>query len=212
MRIRDVMTKNPITVESETLIFDALKIMKENKIRRLPVVNNGKLIGIITQQDINEALPLPGTITSAYEYHFRLSKVKVKEIMKKNPITLSPSTPFEEALKFGQKNRINSFLVVENGNLVGITTESDIVRFLIHALGLGEEGSRITIEGLAGKLGELQQIISIIDKNRTIILSMMSLPRPEKKDWMIILRVKTKDPEPIVDDIEKAGFNVTYVA
>ena len=132
--------------------------------------------------------------------------------MKKNPTILSPSTPFEEALKIGQKNRINSFLVVENGNLVGITTESDIVRFLIHALGLGEEGLRITIEGLAGKLGELQQIISIIDKNRTIILSMMSLPRPEKNDWMIILRVKTKDPEPIVDDIEKAGFNVTYVA
>jgi len=84
---------------------------------------------------------------------------------------------------------------------------------LTSALGLGEEGSRVTIEGLGGKLGGgLQQVISILDKNNTVLLSMLSLPRPEKKDWMIVLRVKTKTPEPIVNDFKKAGFNVTYVA
>ena len=128
-------------------------------------------------------------------------------------MTLSPDTPFEEALKIGQKNKISSFLVVEDGKLVGITTESDIVRFLTRALGLEEEGSRITIEGLGGKLGgDLQQIISIVDKNKTVLLSMLSLPRPEKNDWMIVLRVKTREPGPMVNDFKKAGFNVTYVA
>ncbi len=210
MRIRDVMTKNPITVDSETLVIDAQKIMKENNIRRLPVVDKGKLLGIITKHDLLEASPSPATSLSVHELNYLLSKMKVKEIMKKNPLTLTPDTPFEDALKIGQEKRIGSFPVVENGKLVGIATESDIVRFLTRALGIREEGSRITIEGLGGKLTDLEKIISIVNQHNTIVLSMISLPRPEKKDWMIVLRLKTTSPDPIVVDFKKAGFNVTY--
>ena len=212
VRIRDVMTKNPITVDSETLILDALSVMKEKNVRRLPVLDRGKLVGIVTQKDLNEAAPIPTTSTSAHELHDFLSKIKVKEVMKKDPLTLSPDTPFEEALKIGKKNKISSFLVMENGKLVGITTESDLVRFLIRVLGLEEEGSRITVEGLGGKLGgDLKQLITIVETNYTVLLSMMSLPRPEKNDWLVVLRLKTKEPNAIVDDFKKAGFNVTYV-
>ena len=212
MRIRDMMTKNPITVDSETLVIDAQKIMKENNIRRLPVVDKGKLLGIITKHDLLEASPSPATSLSVHELNYLLSKMKVKEIMKKNPVTLTPDTPFEEALKIGQDKRIGSFPVVENGKLVGIATESDIVRFLTRSLGIREEGSRITIEGLGGKLTDLEKIISIVNQHNTIVLSMISLPRSEKKDWMIVLRLKTSSPDPIVMDFKKAGFNVTYSA
>jgi hypothetical protein len=100
--------------------------------------------------------------------------------------------------------------VVENGKLVGITTESDINRFVTHVLGIKEEGSRITIEGLGGKLGDLEKIVSVANQHHTVILSMMSLPRLEKNDWMIVLRLKTNDPDPLVKDFKKAGFNVTF--
>ncbi len=206
------MTRNPITVDSETFVLDAQKIMKETNIRRLPVVDKGKLVGIITKHDLLEASPSPATSLSIHELNYLLSKMKVKEIMKKNPVTLTPDTPFEEALKMGQDKRIGSFPVLDNGKLVGITTESDIVRFLTRALGLKDEGSRITIEGLGGKLSDLERIISIVNQRQTIILSMISLPRSEKKDWMIVLRLKTSDPDPIVKDFKKAGFNVTYSA
>ncbi len=207
-----MMTKNPITVDSETLVIDAQKIMKENNIRRLPVVDKGKLLGIITKHDLLEASPSPATSLSVHELNYLLSKMKVKEIMKRNPVTLTPETPFEEALKIGQEKRIGSFPVVENGKLVGIATESDIVRFLTRALGIREEGSRITIEGLGGKLSDLEKIISIVNQHNTIVLSMISLPRSEKKDWMIVLRLKTTSPDPIVVDFKKAGYNVTYSA
>jgi acetoin utilization protein AcuB len=212
MRIRDVMTKNPITVDSETLVLDAQRIMKENNIRRLPIVDKGNLVGIVTQHDLLEASPSPATSLSIHELNYLLARMKVKEIMKKNPITLTPDTPFEEALKMGQDKKIGSFPVVEKGKLVGIATESDIVRFLTHALGIREEGSRVTIEGLGGKFGDLEKIIAIANQRQTIILSMISLARPEKKDWMIVLRLKTTDPDPIVRDFKKAGFNVTYSA
>lgn len=212
MRIRDMMTKNPITVDSETLVLDARRIMKENNIRRLPVVDKGKLKGIITKHDLLEAAPSPATSLSVHELNYLLSKMKVKEIMKKDPVTLTPDTPFEEALRIGQEKKIGAFPVVENGKVVGIATESDIVRFLTRALGIREEGSRITIEGLGGKLTDLEKIISIANQHQTIILSMISLPRPEKKDWMIVLRLKTSEPDPIVKDFKKAGYNVTYSA
>lgn len=205
-----MMTKNPITVDSETLVVDAQKIMKENNIRRLPVVDKGKLLGMVTKHDLLEASPSQATSLSVHELNYLLSKMKVKEIMKKNPVTLTPDTPFEEALKIGQEKKIGSFPVVENGKLVGIATESDIVRFLTRALGVREEGSRITIEGLGGKLNDLERIISIVNQHQTVVLSMISLPRPEKKDWMIVLRLKTSDLDPIVRDFKKAGFNVTF--
>jgi acetoin utilization protein AcuB len=206
------MTKNPITVDSETLVLDAQRMMKENNIRRLPVVDKGNLVGIVTQHDLLQASPSPATSLSIHELNYLLARMKVKEIMKKNPITLTPDTPFEEALLMGQDKKIGSFPVVEKGKLVGIATESDIVRFLTHALGIREEGSRVTIEGLGGKFGDLEKIIAIANQRQTIILSMISLARPEKKDWMIVLRLKTTDPDPIVRDFKKAGFNVTYSA
>jgi len=210
MRTKDLMTKNPITVDSETLVLDAQRIMKENNIRRLPIVDKGKLVGIVTQHDLLEAAPSPATSLSIHELNYLLSKMKVKEIMKKNPLTLTPDTPFEEALRIGQEKKIGSFPVVDNGKLVGIATESDIIRFVTRVLGIKEEGSRITIEGLGEKLGDLERIVSIVNQHHTIVLSMMSLPRPEKKDWMIVLRLKTNDPDPIVKDFKEAGFNVTY--
>jgi acetoin utilization protein AcuB len=213
MRIRDMMTKNPFTVEPDTLMLDAQKIMKENGIRRLPVVDKGKLVGILTKHDILEANPSPATSLSVYELNYLLAKMKVRDIMKKNPVTVGPDTPFEDALRIGQEKKIGSFPVVdEKGKLVGISTESDIVRILTRVLGLREEGSRITIEGLGKELGELRKIISIVDEHKTVILSMMTLPRPEKGDWMVVFRVLSKDPSPIVKDLKKAGYKVTYVS
>jgi len=207
-----MMTKNPVTVDSSTLVLDAQKIMKEHNIRRLPIVDKGKLVGIVTQHDLLEASPSPATSLSVHELNYLLSKMKVRDIMKKNPVTVPPDTPFEDALRIGQEKKIGSFPVVDKGKLVGIATESDIVRFLTRALGISEEGSRITIEGLGGKLGDLEKITAIVDQHKTIILSMISSPRPEKGDWMIVLRLKTTDPNPIVRDFKKAGFNVTYSA
>jgi acetoin utilization protein AcuB len=210
MRVKEMMTKNPVTVGPDTLVLDARRIMKEKNIHRLPVLEKGKLIGIVTKHDLLDAAPSSATPVSVHDLNDLLSKMKVKEIMKKNPVTVTPNTPFEDALRIGQERKIGSFPVVENGKLVGITTESDIVRYLIHALGIHEEGSRITIVGLGEKLGELEKIISITDKNKTMILSMIVLPQRKKGDWMIELRLNTKNPKKIIQNFKKDGFNVTW--
>jgi acetoin utilization protein AcuB len=205
MRIKQMMTENPVTVSPDTLVLDAQRIMKERKIRRLPVVEKGKLVGIVTKTELLETAP-----SVVRDLNVLLSKMKVKEIMRKNPVTVTPDTPFEDALRIGQEKKIGSFPVVDDGKLVGITTESDIVRFLIRSLGIHEEGSRITIVGSKEHWGWLEKVISIADQHKVIILSMIVLPRPKEGDWMIVLRLNTKDPKPIVQDLKKEGYTVTW--
>jgi acetoin utilization protein AcuB len=129
--IGDIMAKNPITVGGETSISEAVKIMKENNIRRLPVVDDkDKLVGIVTERMILEASPSPATSLSIQEVSYLIEKMKVKDIMVKNPITIPPDANFKDVLLLCQEKRIGAFPVVENGEVVGIVTESDLVRFV----------------------------------------------------------------------------------
>jgi acetoin utilization protein AcuB len=208
MRIKDVMTQNPIRVETDTLVIDAQKIMKEKNIRRLCVTKKGQLVGMVTNHDLLKVSPSPATSLSVWEINYLWGKMKVSDVMTKNPVTVSSDTTFEDALLLGQEKKIGSFPVVDNGMLVGIATESDIVRLVGRILGVKEEVSRITIQGLEMKFGILSQIISVIDRHKVPIVSMMSLLRPEKKDIMMVLRLRTKNTEDIVEDLKKMGMAV----
>jgi len=212
MRIRDIMTKNPITVQTDTRLRDAHRLMVEHNIRKLPVLKNKKLVGIVTYDMILEASPSPATSLSIQEVHFLLAEMKVKEIMAKNPETLEPDTPFEKALLLGQNSRIRGYPVVDKGKLVGITTHGDILRLLTRTLGLHEEGFRVTIEGLGGRLGKLKDIISIFDRHQAVVMSILTLPTGEGKDWLVVIRLKVKDGNGVVRDLRKAGFQVSYAA
>ncbi len=210
MRVSEIMTKNPITVETDTPIRDAHRLMVKHKIRKLPVLKKGKLVGILTYDMIFEASPSSATSLSIHELHFLLTEMKVKEIMAKDPVTLAPDTPFEKALVLGQDSRIRGFPVVDKGKLVGITTHGDILRLLTRTLGLHEEGVRITIEGLGGRLGELKDIISIFDRHRATVMSIMTLPQGEGKDWLVVIRINLKDGTAVAKDLRKAGLRVSY--
>jgi acetoin utilization protein AcuB len=210
MRIRDIMTENPLTVDSETSIVDAKRIMKENNIRRLPVVDKGKLVGIVTERMILEASPSPATSLSIYELHYLIAKMKVKEIMVKDPITISPDAAFEDTLLLGQEKRIGAFPIVDKGKLVGITTESDLVRFITSIWGAKEKASTIIIEGVSQRFGLFKEIVSIIDRYEVPILSMMTYIPRGRVDCSLIIRVKTKEIDSLMRDLKKAKFKVIY--
>jgi len=212
MRVQDVMTKELITVEPGTPIFQAQKLMREHQVRKLPVVMRGRLVGMVTHDLFMEITPSKATGFGVQEMHYLLNDMKVKEVMDKNPVTVSPDMPFEEALNLGQQKGNTGFPVMENGEIVGIITNGDIIRLLNKFLGLGEEGVRITIEGLGTRLGEVNMIISILDRHRAPILSLMTRSRRDKQDLIALIRLRAKDATAIVEDLSNVGFDVTYVS
>jgi acetoin utilization protein AcuB len=199
-------------VEPGTPIFQAQKLIREHQVRKLPVVMKGRLVGMVTHDLFMEITPSKATGFGVQEMHYLLNDMKVKEIMDKNPVTVSPDMPFEEALNLGQQKGNTGFPVMENGELVGIITNGDIIRLLNKFLGLGEEGVRITIEGLGTRLGEVNMIISILDRHRAPILSLMTRSRREKQDLIALIRLRVKDAAAIVEDLSNVGFDVTYVS
>lgn len=211
MKIRDLMIKDPITVSPQALLGDAQELMQTHKIRRLPVVQGKKLVGFVTRSMLLEAAPSPATSLNMYELNYLLAKMKVEDIMVTDPVTVHPDMPVEEALLLGQEKGIGGFPVVENGELVGVATEGDVVRIITSILGLKEEGVRLTIEGLGKRLSELTEILVILNRHKVPILSMMTMPRPEKKDWLVFMRIRTGDASAVAEDMKKEGFSVTYV-
>ena len=211
MRIRDIMSTNVVAVSEDTSIHDAGKIMKAHKIRRLPVLKKDKLVGLVTERMLLEASPSPATALSIHELHYLLAKMTVKDIMVRNPFTISPDMPAEEALQLGQEKGFGAFPVVEDGKLVGIATESDIVRIMTKILGVREEGTRIDIRA-SKDFGNMQSIMEVLDRHKTVLLSLMTLPPEEGgEEWLIVLRLKSENADQVAKELTSAGFDIVDV-
>ncbi len=138
------MTPNPVTVSEDTPIDEALKLMREKKVRRLPVLGKkGELVGIVAEKDILYASPSPATSLSIHEIHYLVSRIKVAEIMRKKVITVGDDTPLEEAARVMADNQIGALPVMHDGKLVGIVTETDLFNVFTEQLAARRTGVRL---------------------------------------------------------------------
>ena len=131
--VKNWMTRNPVTITEDTPLTEASRLMKDNHIRRLPVVEHGKLVGIVTWGDIREASASDATSLTVFELGYLLKKLHVDRFMTRHPITVTPTTTITRAVQLMLQHKIGDLPVVENGKLVGILTESDIFRMLVTA-------------------------------------------------------------------------------
>ncbi len=148
--VRNWMTREPITVDVKTTLPEAHRLMKECRIRRLPVMEHGKLVGIVTLGDVREASPSDATTLSIFELNYLLSRLTVSEIMTRNPITVTPETPIRQSAKLMLEHKIGGLPVMENNKLVGIITESDIFRVLVQEPDLDLQGEYMRFEQATG--------------------------------------------------------------
>lgn len=203
MLVRDRMQREVITIPSSTAILEAQKIMKDRKIRRLPVVDEGKLVGIVTYNDLLEASPSKATSLSRFEITYLLSKMTVADIMTRKVVFVEPDVPIEEAALIMNKNRIGGLPVVEEDKLVGIITESDIFEIFVETLGVRERGSRITLE-LPQKPGILYEVARIIKNHHINILSLATFYDAQMPEYRyVVLRIATLEPQNLVRELEE---------
>ena len=211
MKIKHWMTQDPITVDPDTLIVDAKKIMKDKHIRRLPVVRDGRLVGLVTYRNIIEASPSQATSLSIHELNYLLLKLMVKDVMRKDPLTVSPEDSVIDVILEGSRKGIGAFPVVEGQNrLVGIVTETEIFNAMIKIFGTRVQSEIIEIKGVGSQesVGDFRRIAEVMEGQSVPILAMFALPDRDTGGDRIYVRVKTKNIESLREPLDKAGFKL----
>ena len=214
MFVKYWMKTNPITVSADTLVIDAKKIMKNKKIRRLPVMRGGQLVGIVTLSGLREAQPSQATSLSIHELNYLLAKMTVGEIMTRDVITCSPDVTMEKAAILGTKYGVGALPVVEKGKLIGIITESDIYRAFLHMLGAThKETTRITLDNFSQNQDEIIKVIEILDSLQGTLVSLAlidDIPIEGKRE--LVFRVKDVDVEGLSKKLQDSGYVVSNVS
>lgn len=206
MLVKDIMTNKVITITSDTYVLEAEKIMDLHKIGRLPIVDNEKLVGIVTKDDVLKASPSSTTSFNQRQLFYLVSKLTVKEIMKTKIITVTPETTVEKAVAVAQKNRVGSLPVVEGDRIVGILTTNDIFYKILNPLfGLGETGRRLIIYG-AGEDDAFQNVMDVVRRAGFKIQTFWIPPGHGTKD--LIIHLDKYDVFSLIESIEKIGFKV----
>ncbi|UFJ41556.1 CBS and ACT domain-containing protein [Brevibacillus humidisoli] len=204
MRIEEMMRVQVITVGTTTTIGEALSLLRENRIRHLPVMEQEKLVGIVSDRDLRDALP--STLTRHDDDREVLQK-QVKDIMRTDVITAHPLDFIEDAAKTVYEYKIGSLPVVEDGQLVGIVTESDLLHRLIELFGVHRPSSRIEVEvdDRAGMLAEVSQVFREAQVN---VSSVVVYPCTSPGKKKLVFRVQTIDPRGIEELLLARGFAV----
>lgn len=209
MLIRDIMTTNVVTIPSDTSISDAKRIMEAHRFQRLPVVDKGKLVGIVTARRLESVSPSKATSLTVWELTYLLNTTPVKEIMEKDVVTVSPGATAEEAVALAQSKKIGSLVVLEDNQVVGIVTTNDLFYKIINpVLGLGDPGSRIEIIGAGSDGKALEEVISVINKQglEIVTLHIEVLPGRHEKD--LCVHIKSDDASQLVSELKAKGYKV----
>ena len=132
-KVSDWMTKNPITIDAGATIIEAIHLLKEKNIRRLPVMREGKLVGIVTERMLLTYSPGKSTAMDAWEVHYVLAKTAVTAAMNPKPHTVSPDTDLSDAAQLIHDRKLNGITVVDGtGNLVGLLTTTNALETLVY--------------------------------------------------------------------------------
>ena len=192
MLVSQIMTKKPITIRTDVSVSDALDLMHEKKVHRLPVLDSkGRLVGIVAEGDLLYASPSPATSLNVWEIHSLLAKLKVDKVMTRKLITVADDAPVEEAAQIMVEKKIGGLPVVCEKKLVGIVTETDLFKVFISMLGGHRPGVRVTasIPGVKGTFAKIAT--AIFKKGGDIVgLGFNDVSDIPQEDWEMVIKVQ----------------------
>ncbi|MGM9988866.1 MAG: acetoin utilization AcuB family protein [Bacillaceae bacterium] len=206
MLVEEIMNRNVATLMEENTLNDALNLLRDHDIRHVPVIDEeGYLIGIVTDRDIRSACP------SYFDSDFfeKIKQIKIREIMKTNVITCFPLDFVEESALTMYENRIGCMPVIQNNQLVGIITESDVLHTLLALTGINQPSSQIEIK-FEDKPGIVSDILNIIGQKNVNIVSILIYPSKEPFYKILTIRVQTINPLELIQYIKSEGYDVLW--
>jgi acetoin utilization protein AcuB len=211
MLVRDRMTPKPIVVGPDVSHPEALRILHKEKFRYLPVIDKkGKLIGLVTEDDLLHAAPSSATSLSIYEINYLLTNLKVQQVMSSPPITVSEDAPLEEAARIMIEKEIGCLPVMRGNELVGIITETDIFKTFVEILGRGEAVLRLTLCS-PDNPGELARLTGLIAKLNGNIHAVASFRGADPQHVYFTFRLDGVDEKSLIPALTEMGEQVVHV-
>ncbi|MCA1753640.1 MAG: CBS and ACT domain-containing protein [Spirochaeta sp.] len=208
MIVSQIMTANPFTVQPDTPVTDAQDTMRREKVSRLPVLDHGKLVGIVSEKDLLYASPSPASSLNVYEMTNLLSKLKVKSVMSKAPQTIHATDLVEDAARMMRDNDVGGLPVLdENGDLCGIITESDVFRLFVDLFGVRTKGIRATLR-IPEKPGEIAELSQVIADAGGDIISFGTFPGNAFNNAVCIIKVSGLSKDAFIKAVEKSIIEV----
>ena len=212
--VENWMNPNVITVDADDSMLDATKLLKEHNIRHLPVLEQGKLVGVITDRDLKRAAPSDATALEAHELLYLIANIKVREIMTKNPITVPYNFTIEEAAELLLQARISGMPVVDkDGDVIGTITQTDLFKVLISLTGVGKKGVQFAflLEDRPGSIKDVADVIRAYGGRMASILSSYEkAPEGHRYVYIRMYDVEREKMPQLKEDLKKKA-KVLYI-
>lgn len=210
MSVKDYMTKNVVTITPDTRVAKAADLLREEDLRRLPVVENGHLVGLVTAGTMADATPSKATSLSIYEMNYLLNKTKIKDIMIKKVITVEPNASLEDAIYLMLTHKVGVLPVLDGEELVGIITDRDFYKAFLHISGYGLEGIRVVIN-TDNAVGILARVASTISEENLNIRRTVVDTRANGKTVVELQIDGDISPEILKEKLHNTGVEVESV-
>ena len=201
MLVRDRMTANPICGHPDMSVTEAQALMREKGFRHLPIVDQkNALVGLITQRSLLRALPSDVSNFSRFEVSYVLSKIKARDVMAKDVVTVGPNTALEEAARIMADQKIGCLPVMRGGELIGIITDNDVFAIMVDLLGARRPGVRVTIL-VPDRAGEVARISTAIAREGGYLSVFVAYPTANPSIWAAVCKVTNIPREQLVEII-----------
>jgi len=208
MLVKERMSRHPITISPDVSLHDALRIMNQEKVRRLPVLDKkGKLVGIVLEKDLLYASPSPATSLSVYELNYLVSKITVEELMSREVITVEEDCPLEEAARIMVDNNIGGLPVMRGDQLVGMITESDLFKVFLELLGARSLGLRVTIR-VPEEKGFLARLTRALADQGADIVTLATFWGDDLSNREIVLKVQEVERQAVEKVLTGLGVDI----
>ncbi len=201
MLVGERMSHPVIPVHPDTTLPEAAALMRREKIRRMPVMQNGKLVGIVAESDLLHASASPATSLSVWELNYLLTKITVEQLMSRDVITVTEDTPIEEAARLMADNKIAGMPVMRGDHVVGIITETNLFKILLEMMGARERGVRVTVL-VPEKAGELAALTQAIAKAGGNIIALGTFAGEDPSNSLVMCKVAGIELEQLRELIE----------
>ena len=217
--VRDWMTRNLVTLSPEASVAEALTLCRERRIRHIPILEEGRLVGIVSDRDLRDASPTLGDPDRAST----LQEIRVEDVMTREVITVDPQDSIENAAQEMYELKIESLPVVAEESvadeglmaaedeLLGIVTSSDVMRALVLLVGLSEPGCRIEVRA-PNRAGALAEAVGKIQGLEVDIVSVLSDPDLRSGNRTMVFQLATTDPSSVIQSLKMAGYEVSWIS